>query len=162
MVLIIKARIMVDARHYRSITEDNKNLSMCRIQVKEKDREIEGLRKELLATREREKALTLTASQAPLVRQLSPSTLPQLTASTLPQIMPPQSLNMDPLGPKVWKVDCSRVTQGLHTCRHCCNVPATTWNVVMYYLSKVIIQGKIQISIPKIQLSTVFSVKSMC
>ena len=75
--------------------------------IKEKDREIEGLRKELLATREREKALTLTASQAPLVRQLSPSTLPQLTASTLPQIMPPQSLNMDPLGPKVWKVDCS-------------------------------------------------------
>jgi hypothetical protein len=101
------ARIMVDARHYRSVSEDNKNLNLCRSQAKEKDREIEGLRKELLATREREKALTQTTSQVPLPRQLSASMLPELIPSTLPQVMPPQSLNMDPLGPKVWKVDCT-------------------------------------------------------
>jgi hypothetical protein len=92
------SRIMVDARHYRGVSEDNKNLDLCRVQNKEKDREIEGLRKELLATREREKALKQT-TQVPLPLQLS--------ACMLPQVMPPQSLDMDPLGPKVWKVDCT-------------------------------------------------------
>ena len=94
------SRIMVDTRHYRNVSEDNKNLTLCRVQLKEKDREVEGLRKELLATREREKALLLKQTiQVPMPVQAS--------ASTLPQVLPPQSLNLDPLGPKVWKVDCT-------------------------------------------------------
>jgi hypothetical protein len=91
-------RIMVDTRHYRSVSEDNKNLNLCRDQLKVKDKEIEGLRKELLATRAREKAL-LQTTQVPMPVQFS--------ASTLPQVLPPQSLNLDPLGPKVWKADCT-------------------------------------------------------
>jgi hypothetical protein len=99
------SRILLSYKMFKGTKDDNKALSVTisnlRRTVRSKDSEIEGLRKELLNLRQacKEKTPSLPATiQDHAVR--TPIT------SALPAILPLLGLNVDPLGPRKWKVEC--------------------------------------------------------
>jgi hypothetical protein len=94
------SRILISYKIFKGIKDESKakdaTIATLRRANRSKDAEIEGLRKELLALRRQQRAPTTIqehAAQAP-------------TPSTLPAILPLLGVNIDPLGPRKWKVEC--------------------------------------------------------
>jgi hypothetical protein len=97
------SRILISYKIFKGIKDESKakdaTIATLRRANRNKDGEIEGLRKELLTLRR-----SCKEQKTPVTIQEHAAKAP--TASTLPAILPLIGLNVDPLGPKKWKVEC--------------------------------------------------------